>query len=57
MGNPIWLFVIAAYLAVIGMFIVYKKLVESFEKRVLDKEKVTQDNFQKEVSRFLLKYQ
>ncbi|WP_416147478.1 hypothetical protein ACM26V_14725 [Salipaludibacillus sp. HK11] len=55
MENPIWLFVIAAYIAVIGIFIAYKPIVASFEKRVLDKERVTQDNFQKEVTRFFIK--
>jgi len=53
--NPIWLFVIATYIAVIGIFIFYKQLAAVFEQRVLDKQVVNEDNFQKEVSRFFIK--
>ncbi|WNF38347.1 hypothetical protein RJD24_07960 [Bacillaceae bacterium IKA-2] len=55
MSNPSWLFVIAAYIAVIGIFIAYKQLLATIEERINDNEIVTQGNFQKEMSRFFIK--
>jgi hypothetical protein len=55
MTNPTWLFVLASLIAVIGILFSYKQLMAVVEERIERKEIVSQESFQKEMSRFFIK--
>lgn len=50
-----WLFVLAAYIAVIGIFLAFKQMFRLIEKKVEKGETVDQIFFQKQMSRFFIR--
>ncbi|QOY33846.1 hypothetical protein AWH56_013910 [Anaerobacillus isosaccharinicus] len=50
-----WLFVLAAYIAVIGIFISFRQMLQVIEEKVENQELIDQVLFQKEMSRFFIR--
>lgn len=50
-----WLFVLAAYIAVIGIFISFRQMLQVIEEKVQNQERIDQVVFQKEMSRFFIR--
>ncbi|MBU9712185.1 hypothetical protein [Evansella tamaricis] len=52
--NPIYLFLLASIIAVIGLVILFKRLGLSMEDKLEKGEDVTQESFQRETNRFFM---
>jgi hypothetical protein len=50
-----WLFVLAAYIAVIGIFVSFRQMLMAIEGKVEKQERIDQTVFQKELSRFFIR--
>lgn len=53
--SPAWLFVLSTLIAVVGIGVVFRKMMSSLEERIIEKQSVTAESFQKEQSKFFLK--